>query len=620
MSKKWKSMIQGLFFPAITVVIASVCTNGRADVGYIGAWGDQGDGTYKNPVLPGCYGDLDAIRVDSNFYMITTTGGRSPGMAVCQSKDLVNWTIAGHVAADITPYSGAATWAGSIRYYLGKFWVYFNANPVGLFMSSAVNAAGPWEPMTRVTYDTDPTMPGTGWDDCCTLLDDVMSNYANNYNIHMFKMTLDGKKLIAAGDKIIYQAHGSEANKLYKINGYYYHLFSQAGVSGHRVVMMERSTNIFGPYTGATGGAPTQVEESIAGDREPNQGGLIQAPSGDWWWFTHEGLGNFPEGRNACLMPVTWKANGFPVFGVDNNNNGIGELVWSYKKPVLGRPIMVPQSSDEFSGATLMPQWEWTRQPKSGEWSLSANSGFLRLYASGIMLTQKFMKGDTGLATCKVDISKMVDNQEAGLCHYDGAYYARIGIAQTGGVRRFKYNDGGSVTLGPTVSGTTVWLRSKMDKTPNSTSWYSTDGVTFTQLGGVYLLKAGDYYGFDKLALYSFNNTTQTGSVDFDWFHYTYAGPTPSPVITNEQRAGQCRHSASVNRKVFLKNGALYFDAFPTGFRGIEIVDLLGKTLFRADAHSAFRSILLPEKLGRGSYFIRFLGIGPSIIVPVVSL
>src|SRR4030042_4050553 len=28
------------------------------------AWGDQGDGTYVNPIIPGDYSDLDAIRVN----------------------------------------------------------------------------------------------------------------------------------------------------------------------------------------------------------------------------------------------------------------------------------------------------------------------------------------------------------------------------------------------------------------------------------------------------------------------------------------------------------------------------------------------------------------------------
>ena len=35
-----------------------------------GAWGDQGDGTYVNPIIPADFSDLDAIRVGDDFYAI----------------------------------------------------------------------------------------------------------------------------------------------------------------------------------------------------------------------------------------------------------------------------------------------------------------------------------------------------------------------------------------------------------------------------------------------------------------------------------------------------------------------------------------------------------------------
>ena len=44
-----------------------------ADVGNYGAWGDQGDGTFKNPVLPGDFSDPDVIRVGSDYYFLTST-------------------------------------------------------------------------------------------------------------------------------------------------------------------------------------------------------------------------------------------------------------------------------------------------------------------------------------------------------------------------------------------------------------------------------------------------------------------------------------------------------------------------------------------------------------------
>ena len=41
-----------------------------------------------------------------------------------------------------------------------------------------------------------------------------------------------------SSDKIIHQSHGSEANKLYKINGLYYHYYSEVRREG-RVAMMD---------------------------------------------------------------------------------------------------------------------------------------------------------------------------------------------------------------------------------------------------------------------------------------------------------------------------------------------------------------------------------------------
>src|SRR3954468_15206571 len=89
-------------------------------------WGDQKNGTYVNPVLPADYSDLDAIRVGTDYYAISSTLQFSPGMVVLHSKDLVNWEIISHVVKDLTAISpelnwdrmnayGKGIWAGSIR-------------------------------------------------------------------------------------------------------------------------------------------------------------------------------------------------------------------------------------------------------------------------------------------------------------------------------------------------------------------------------------------------------------------------------------------------------------------------------------------------------------------------
>ncbi|MGO4425951.1 hypothetical protein AB4Z54_46455, partial [Streptomyces sp. MCAF7] len=40
-----------------------------------GVWGDQGDGAYVNPILPGDFSDWDCIRVGADYYGITSTFG-----------------------------------------------------------------------------------------------------------------------------------------------------------------------------------------------------------------------------------------------------------------------------------------------------------------------------------------------------------------------------------------------------------------------------------------------------------------------------------------------------------------------------------------------------------------
>lgn len=272
-------------------------------------WGDKGNGTYTNPILPADYSDLDCIRVGNDYYAVSSTFQYSPGFIILHSKDLVNWQILSHAVKDITTISpemnwdrmnryGRGIWAGAIRYHDKKFWIYFGDPDMGYFMTTAKTAAGPWEPLHTV-------LAAKGWDDCCPFWDDdgqaylIGTNFADGYKIHLFKMTADGKSLIKESDKVIYQSTGSEANKLYKINGTYYHLFSEVK-SGGRAVMMERSKNIYGPYTEVKQLSHPQTEFN-----EPNQGGIVQTQKGDWYFLTHHGTGDW-SGRNMSLLPVNW--------------------------------------------------------------------------------------------------------------------------------------------------------------------------------------------------------------------------------------------------------------------------------------------------------------------------
>ena len=108
---------------------------------------DNGDGTYKNPVIFADYSDPDVIRVGDDFYLVSSSFNCSPGLPVLHSKDLVNWTIIGHVfqkhPSEIfnSPQHGNGVWAPSIRYHNGEFYVYYGDPDLGIFMAKTKNPA-----------------------------------------------------------------------------------------------------------------------------------------------------------------------------------------------------------------------------------------------------------------------------------------------------------------------------------------------------------------------------------------------------------------------------------------------------------------------------------------------
>ena len=65
---------------------------------------DNGDGTYKNPVIYADYSDPDAIRVGDDYYLVASSFDAVPGLPILHSRDLVNWRIAGHALLRQPPF------------------------------------------------------------------------------------------------------------------------------------------------------------------------------------------------------------------------------------------------------------------------------------------------------------------------------------------------------------------------------------------------------------------------------------------------------------------------------------------------------------------------------------
>ena len=535
----------------LSILVALVlCCDGQSKP-LTGSWGDQADGTYRNPVLNADFPDSDVVEHNGTYYMISSKNHMSPGMVILESKDLVNWSLIGHVYDKLSwePMYGPdemagyrwGVWAGDLAWHDGRWYCYMIDTQSGLYVTSAPDIRGPWDRPICMLKKQQWTDPAVFWDDderqaylVCNWGRASQNIKKGLHELRLFKMSWDGKKLLDEG-KVVYEGPRSEAAKIMKINGMYYiatiDWLTTDGTPDRKQVML-RSKNIYGSYE-----RKVVMERGNGFDRSACQGSLLQVPDGSWW-FIHQLVQNCPnpfQGRPQCLEPVTWQ-DGWPIPGKDVDGDGIGEPVWTAKKPIAGYPIIAPQTDDEFDSDTLGPQWEWNHNPRDDRWSLTERPGWLRLRASvpvgkgdfqgaSNTISQRIMGTGKGTVITKLDLSGMRPGQQGGFVRFSDIYHL-FGVRTDGNnVRRLFLDANGQVTDGPVIETTTLWIRTANDGDLAHFA-YSTDGTTFIRFGAEFTIKFGNWCG-DRLGFFCWNNKNE-GCIDVDYFHYDYDGPKAS--------------------------------------------------------------------------------------------
>jgi beta-xylosidase len=515
----------------------------------VGPWSpDNGDGTFKNPIIFADYSDPDVIRVGDDFYLTASSFSCFPGLPVLQSKDLVNWTIIGHAIEKYpverfkTPVHGGGVWAPAIRFHAGYFYIYFGDPDYGVFMARTKNPAGPWEPLVRVK-------DSKGWIDTCPFWDEDGQAYlihafagsrAGVKNIlHINRMSADGTKLLDEGQLVVDgDAAGYttlEGPKLYKRNGYYFIMAPGGGVAtGYQIVF--RSKNIYGPYE-----SRIVLQQGETGINGPHQGGWVQTQTGEDWFIHFQEV--LPYGRILHLQPVKW-VNNWPVMGND------GQPVLTFKKPDVGKvwPVAVPQTSDEFDGPALGMQWQWWANWDESWYSLSARPGFLRLNAvpnpAGTtlfdhpnLLLQKF-PAEKFTVTTSLDLAGLADGDRAGLV-VAGMVLGALQVRNDGSglkITRTTLHSarphglkGDPVTrpeveeAAASVSGKKVFLRLKVEPGGMCMLGYSADGEKFSDLGPAFKV-VNDLWIGAKVGLFceAAGGKSSGGYADVDWFRFSW--------------------------------------------------------------------------------------------------
>lgn len=420
--------------------------------------------TYRNPVINADAPDMSMVKVADTYYMISTTMHLMPGAPVMKSTDMVNWEICSYVFDRIddgdrynlidgkTVY-GQGQWASSIRYHMGKFWVWFTANgaPGKGFVFSADRAEGPWELVARPPHMHDASLffdedgrrylfTGSGG---CTVveLDDQFMPKEGGLNV----------KVVNGADDPEERGALLEGSSVYKHNGWYYicMISMKWGVPGRvRREVCYRSRNIAGPYEEKQIILETPFERfggvgqgTIAGDDQSDKG---------WWALIFQDRGGI--GRVPCAMPVTW-VDGWPMCGelnsgVDPSDTQACLNPKNYHIPNdMSKSHPLPTGyigSDEFDFPVsalnrmtkagyhdrtgLSKYWQWNHNPVDDAWSLTDRPGFMRLSAARVVdnlniapntLTQRmFAPACTG-SVC-IDVASMQDGDICGLAAYNG--------------------------------------------------------------------------------------------------------------------------------------------------------------------------------------------------------
>lgn len=501
---------------------------------------DQGDGTYRNPVLHADYSDPDVIRVGDDFYMTASSFGHLPGLPILHSKDLVNWTLINHVIKEMPlpgydqPQHGNGVWAPSLRYHAGTYWVFYGDPDVGIFMSTADDPAGEWTPLHLL-------QEGKGLIDTCPFWDEdgkayLVHAFANSrcgikHKLRLCAMAPDGSRLLDEGQIIFDGTEGHptmEGPKMYKRNGYYY-IFAPAGGVKPGWQMVLRSEAVYGPYEDRI--VLHQGDSVVNG---PHQGGLVELESGESWFMHFQDKGAY--GRIVHLQPVVWQDD-WPFMGIDTNGDGIGEPVIQYPKPKVrgSAPIAVPAASDEFNGSLLGKQWQWQANPDHRWYELGALESHIRLHSLPIpagsrtlfdvpqLLLQKLPAEQFDM-TVKLSCSELKKGDAAGLVMFGFAFaYLSVCREEEGGLS-LHYTEGDQEAerciSSHKLNTSTVWLRVSVRLEASCVFAYSEDGKLYHSIDSQPFTARESRWVGAKAGIFALHREEQRqgGYIDADWF------------------------------------------------------------------------------------------------------
>lgn len=496
--------------------------------------------TITNPIMWADVPDVDVIRVGPVFYMVSTSMHSMPGCPIMKSVNLKDWEIVNYVydtfedndahrLLDGKGIYGKGSWAASLRYKDGVYYVCFSSNDMDrlyIYRTEDIED-GIWERSVIPGLHHDPSL----------LLDEDSRNYViyGNGDIRIKELTEDLTAVKPAGtDQLLLEGERTdmglriEGCHAYRLNGYYYLFFIEWPSNGNkrRRQICYRSRELLGPY-----------ERKIILDDDLGyhnngvaQGGIVDTPDHDWYTMLFQDHG--AVGRIPCVFPVRWE-NDWPIIGDD----GSAPPVFKTKLPAAdSKPLVI---SDEFDYETnrLALNWQWNHNPDNGLWSVTERPGYLRLRtgqsADSVLrarntLTQR-TEGPACSAETVLEISGMQPGDRAGMVALQNAY-GTVRIA-AGELNQFSVDmclgggDGCEETMESVqFTGGRIYLKIDFnfkESLDQAQFFYSENGIAWNPIGRtLHMNYSLDHFMGYRIGLFNYATKQSSGYADFDYFHY----------------------------------------------------------------------------------------------------